>query len=157
AERVFRCPAADAIGQPIDRFIPGGLPRGVEGEPCVVRESRVRTVAYTARHQLLGTRADGTEFPLEASVSEVEVTGRLFRALLAREQSPRETEPNGLVGEVRSVALPRAPAPDAPPRPVPSERRAAPRLTALNSIHVHLLAGPDHSPEVAGVRDASAG
>ncbi len=66
AEAVFRCSAADALGTPAARFIPGG-----DGPPTE------------------GVRADGTHFPLEASAARVDFGGRAFTLTLARDVTDR--------------------------------------------------------------------
>lgn len=71
AERIFRCSAAEALGQPLDRFIPADArhihQRLIDDfsarQPGMHKMSGVRAVN--------GLRADGELFPLEASLSQV--------------------------------------------------------------------------------------
>lgn len=83
AERMFGCPAAAAIGSPIDRFIPGRF-----------REAHARHIVDFARTgatsramgrlgSLRGLRSDGEEFPIEASISQIGIAGgKLFTVIL---------------------------------------------------------------------------
>ncbi|HKT35348.1 MAG TPA: PAS domain S-box protein [Nitrospira sp.] len=89
AEAMFRCPAAEAIGQPIDRFIPARFQHahrhhierfGRSGETSR-KMGKLGTVA--------GLRSDGTEFPLEASISHVTVEGNKFFTVILRDVSER--------------------------------------------------------------------
>ncbi len=72
AEAVFRCSAMDAIGSSIDRFIParyrGEHRKHVErfGETGVTERKMGRQQPV-----LIGLRADGEEFPIEASISQI--------------------------------------------------------------------------------------
>jgi hypothetical protein len=82
AESIFRCPAGEAIGQSVERFIPQSM-RTVHSDrlrqACEKPEQRqlVRSVSG------FGLRAGGEEFPCEASVSDIEVKGhRLFTVIL---------------------------------------------------------------------------
>jgi PAS domain S-box-containing protein len=73
AEQMFRCPAADAIGHPLDRFIP---PRAREAHRRHVEEfgrSGASARRMGALGEVTGLRADGEEFPIEASISQAEV------------------------------------------------------------------------------------
>jgi PAS domain S-box-containing protein len=93
AERVFGCPGAEAIGRPLDRFIPerfrvmhndASRRFGENGGMC-------RLTALTA------LRADGAEFPIEASISKIEVGGRklftvILRDITERRQAESERE-----------------------------------------------------------------
>lgn len=83
AEKIFRCSAADAIGRPLDQFIPARF-----------REAHRRHIAHfgatgiTMRRMgdqtvLYGLRTGGEEFPIEASISQVTAGGnRLFTVIL---------------------------------------------------------------------------
>ena len=81
AETMFRCPKDRAIGRPVTEFIPDEL--DVKGKNPSGSLS-VRLQAGTR-----GFRADGEEFPLEASVSRVEVEGRKFYTLVIRDVTER--------------------------------------------------------------------
>ena len=83
AERIFRCEASKAIGQPLDRFIPARL--------CPAHREHVRAFGATGAtsramgklKHLTALRADGMEFPIEASISQTEVGGgKLFTAIV---------------------------------------------------------------------------
>jgi PAS domain S-box-containing protein len=83
AEKLFLFPAEDAIGQPLDRFIPERFrmahKRHVEdfGKTHVTRRSMGSLGA------LFGLRADGEEFPIEASISQIEgADGKLYTVIL---------------------------------------------------------------------------
>jgi two-component system cell cycle sensor histidine kinase/response regulator CckA len=85
AERMFRCPAAVAIGQPIGRFIlPQHTPAPGEEAPDA------GSMTLFLRSGRRGVRADGEEFPLEASVSRVRVAGRHYYAVVARDITGRQ-------------------------------------------------------------------
>ncbi len=89
AEQVFRCPAADAIGRPIDRFIPERF-RAAHYQD-VMRFAETGTTTRTMGHlgTVYGLRADGEEFPMEATISKVEVGGHPILTVIARDVSER--------------------------------------------------------------------
>lgn len=89
AEQMFRCSAGAALGQSMDRFIPARF-----------RERYLRHLAKFARMGrdarvpgafgvLCGLRADGEEFPVEASVSQVKVDGQELLTLILRDITER--------------------------------------------------------------------
>ncbi len=84
AEEMFRCPAAEAIGTPLSRFIPQGFQQAKNGG---------RTSHDSSSNRLLETqtafRADGEEFPVEGSVSQVEVAGQTIFTIILRDISER--------------------------------------------------------------------
>lgn len=88
AEQMFRCKAEDAMGQPIERFIPGRY-RDIHREPV---ETFDRATTTTRRMGALGTisgfRADGEEFPAEAAISQVEAGGQKLFTVILRDISP---------------------------------------------------------------------
>ncbi len=90
AENVFGFPAAEILGQPLDRLIPG-VYRGAHGEH--VRrfgKSGVTRRAMGALAPVRGLRADGTDFPIEASISQVRIDGRLFFTAILRDITERQ-------------------------------------------------------------------
>jgi PAS domain S-box-containing protein len=89
AERMFQCSFQDALGQPLDNFIP---PRYREAHRQHVRgfgQSGVTSRRMGQLGTVLGLRADGVEFPLEASISHVTVEGNHFLTAILRDVSER--------------------------------------------------------------------
>ncbi|HYL80615.1 MAG TPA: PAS domain S-box protein, partial [Candidatus Acidoferrum sp.] len=100
AERVFRCPASEVLGQPIDRFIPETLRARHRDYVRAFGQSNVTSRQAHTLGTLIGLRADGEEFPMEAAISQAEVAGqKLFTVILRditqrklAEQALRESE-----------------------------------------------------------------
>ena len=110
AQRMFGCTAAQALGADLSRFIPQRL-REVHARH--VREfdaSGATELPVTKRGVVVGLRADGTEFPLEASISRVDVRSeigprRYFTALLRdlSEEQGLKAEIDALKRRMRAV------------------------------------------------------
>ncbi len=85
AEKMFGCATAEAIGQPIDRFIP-------EHREHIrsFGETRVTKRSMGALGALSGVRANGEEFPIEASISQIELEGRKLYTLILRDITGRK-------------------------------------------------------------------
>ncbi|MBS0447078.1 MAG: PAS domain S-box protein [Proteobacteria bacterium] len=75
AETLFGVAAADAIGSGIDRYIAGGGALPAPGTP--------RTAGTL--HELTGKRANGEAFPLEASLSQLQIDDRLLTTVVLRD------------------------------------------------------------------------
>ena len=76
AEAMFLCSADEAIGQPIDRFI-ADLFRGEQREHMIdFGETKMTPRAMGSLGEVRGMRANGEEFPIEASISQVESDGQ---------------------------------------------------------------------------------
>jgi two-component system, cell cycle sensor histidine kinase and response regulator CckA len=90
AERVFGILSADVIGQPIDRFIPERY--RVNHRQHVVGFGRTGTTsrAMNALGTILGVRSNGEEFPLEASISQTDVSGQKLYTVILRDISERK-------------------------------------------------------------------
>jgi PAS domain S-box-containing protein len=86
AEQVFRCTAADAVGLPVQVFIPPSpeLPTDLFG-PLADKAHLCAT--WFEQH---GVRTDGKTFPLEASISSADVAGRQFRIVIVRDVTERK-------------------------------------------------------------------
>lgn len=84
AEQVFRCSAMEAIGSPIERFIPARYREAHRQHVERFGETGV-TERKMGRQQpvLIGLRADGEEFPIEASISQIEDDhGKLYTVMM---------------------------------------------------------------------------
>jgi two-component system sensor kinase len=89
AERIFRCRATEALGSSLDRFIPERFRaahrdhvRRFGATGATVRRMGSETVLY-------GLRADGEEFPIEASISQVTVNGKQLLTVILHDISTR--------------------------------------------------------------------
>jgi PAS domain S-box-containing protein len=79
AERTFGYTAQEAMGQPIDMLIPERFRAMHAKHVTQFAESGKQSLLMSARRQVFGLRKDGTEFPMAASVSRLDVGGeRLF-------------------------------------------------------------------------------
>ena len=90
AEQIFRCPSADAIGAGIGRLIPGQL---LKPQPRYEAESDdTHTPMRRAREHLAltGVRADGAEFPIDASISQVQLHGVEHFIVILRDITERK-------------------------------------------------------------------
>jgi len=90
AETVFRCSRVDAIGAPLERFIPARFRERHRGH----LERFGRTGATSRRMNdatmLWGLRADGEEFPLEASISQTQGEAGRFYTVIVRDITLRK-------------------------------------------------------------------
>jgi len=90
AEKMFRCEAGEAVGQPLDRFIPARFRpehrRHIEG----FGRTGVTTRAMAGARAVAGLRSDGEEFPLEASISQIEAGGQKLYTVIMRDITERK-------------------------------------------------------------------
>jgi PAS domain S-box-containing protein len=91
AERIFGCPVAEAAGSPIDRFIPARFREAHRGHVERFGKTGITTRRMGARLELFGLRANGEEFPIDASISQVTVGGRRLYTVILRDVSERRT------------------------------------------------------------------
>lgn len=87
AEKLFRCSAAEAIGQPIERFIPGSFNVAHRDDGHGLDKTAVKHDPTSSWRLTIGRRADGEEFPLEASISQVEVGTKKLYTIIHREST----------------------------------------------------------------------
>jgi PAS domain S-box-containing protein len=86
AESMFRCTEAEALGQSLERFIPHGFPAALSqasdqtGEP---------PRSLPPLGSLTGKRADGAEFPIEASISQTVESGQEICTVILRDVTGR--------------------------------------------------------------------
>jgi PAS domain S-box-containing protein len=83
AEKMFRCPAVEALGQSLDRFIPARFRESHRDHIRVFGETNVTQRAMGKTRSLFGLRSNGEEFPIEASISQIDDEGhKLFTAII---------------------------------------------------------------------------
>ena len=89
AERVFRWPRAAIVGQALDVLIPERYRPAHRGH--IERFGRTATTSRGMGSQtvLYGLRADGEEFPIEASISQHEEGGRKLFTVILRDVAER--------------------------------------------------------------------
>ena len=90
AEEVFGCSASEAVGQSIERFIPQQFRAAHEGHLRNFAHTGVTSRSMGALGELGALRADGQEFPIEASISQVEVAGRKAFTVILRDITHRK-------------------------------------------------------------------
>ncbi|MGB8337446.1 MAG: CHASE domain-containing protein [Burkholderiales bacterium] len=90
AENVFRCKAEDAIGSPLSCFLPERF-RAAHHQH-VERFGATGTSERRMGKQLAlyGLRADGEEFPIEASISQIEQYGKKLYTVMLRDITQRK-------------------------------------------------------------------
>ena len=89
AERMFRCAAAEAIGEPLDRFIPQQFRTSHHTHIRNFGAAGATSRAMGNLGKICGLRADGEEFPLEASISQIENDGEQIYTVILRDVTER--------------------------------------------------------------------
>jgi len=83
AEKMFLCSAAQALGQPVSKFIPQRFREGHRLHFRKFGDDGVTGRATGALNPLSALRTNGEEFPIEASISRMETNGsRLFTVIV---------------------------------------------------------------------------
>jgi len=107
AERMFGCTAAEALGRPLDRFIPARFRAAHRAHVRAFGQTGVTSRDMGQLGDLSGLRADGQEFPIEASISQTEAGGvKLFTVILRdiTERKAAEAELGRSQGQLRALA-----------------------------------------------------
>jgi two-component system, cell cycle sensor histidine kinase and response regulator CckA len=89
AEKMFICPAPQAVGSPLDRFIPARF-RDVHRDHI----RRFGAAGATTRSMfspgvLTALRSDGEEFPIEAAISQIKAAGQKLYTVILRDITER--------------------------------------------------------------------
>src|SRR2546421_706992 len=90
AEKMFRCLAADVVGQPIERFIPQRFRPQHAGHIRRFGETGVTSRGMGTLGALWALRADGEEFQIEASISQIETRGKKLFTVILRDVTERK-------------------------------------------------------------------
>jgi PAS domain S-box-containing protein len=89
AERMFRCAEAEALGEPIERFVPQRFRAAHAGHIRDFGETNVTNRTVGALGGLWALRADGEELRIEASISSVERRGKKLFTVILRDITER--------------------------------------------------------------------
>jgi PAS domain S-box-containing protein len=89
AEKMFGCPASEAIGSSIDRFIPQRFRAGHGAHLRRFGETQQTSRTMGTLGALWALRSNGEEFPIEASISHVEDAGKKLFTVIIRDITER--------------------------------------------------------------------
>jgi PAS domain S-box-containing protein len=90
AERIFRCPASAALGQHIEGFIPARWRAAHRKHMAAFGATGVTSRSIGALETFRGLRADGEEFPIEASISHIEAARHELYTVIIRDVTERQ-------------------------------------------------------------------
>jgi len=89
AEGMFGCPAWEVLGEPLDRFLPSRYREHHQEHVQRFGEAGVTTRSMVSPGILFGLRANGEEFPIEATISQVQVAGQKLYTVILRDITGR--------------------------------------------------------------------
>jgi PAS domain S-box-containing protein len=111
AERMFRCTVEEAIGESIDRYIPERFRDAHHRHIADFGYSNTTKRLMGSLGAVFGLRANGEEFLIEASISQIETAGQklftvILRDITARQQTEeRLIEQAALLNHARDAIL----------------------------------------------------
>jgi PAS domain S-box-containing protein len=90
AEQMFRCPATTAIGQSIEQFVPPRFQQAHEQYIRAFSQTGTTSRSMQAPGTLSAVRADGEEFPIEATISQIVTAGQKIYTVIIRDITERK-------------------------------------------------------------------
>jgi PAS domain S-box-containing protein len=103
AEAVFRCRRDDVLGERLDRLLPARFRDAHRLHIQRFGETGVTSRAMGERPALRGLRADGEEFPVEASISHTRQEGQDFYTVILRDTTRREQYEQAILRQQREL------------------------------------------------------
>ncbi|HEX9385746.1 MAG TPA: PAS domain S-box protein [Anaerolineales bacterium] len=89
AEAMFRCDHSEALGQPLNRFIPERFREAHHKYVHNFGQTGVTNRAMKRSAIVFGRRSNGDEFPCEASISQINIAGKKIYTVILRDVSDR--------------------------------------------------------------------
>lgn len=102
AEAIFGYAANEVIGQPLTMLMPERFQVTHVGHVNQFRHSQVSARRMGDRTEILGQRKSGEVFPAEASISKIEIGGRLIYTTVLRDVTERKASQEALESEVEA-------------------------------------------------------
>ncbi len=90
AEKIFGYSVQEALGQPLDLLMPLRFAHAHRQHVAGFSKSDTRARTMGQRGEIFGRRKDGTEFPAEASISQLELSGERILTVILRDISDRK-------------------------------------------------------------------
>ena len=90
AQTIFGCSEKDALGGPLNRFLPQRFRAAYTQHFRACAGAGVTTPSTGAMPELCGVRTDGTEFPIELSLSQIDVAGKKLYTAIVRDITERK-------------------------------------------------------------------
>jgi PAS domain S-box-containing protein len=90
AESMFQRKAADVIGRPLDQLLPKRFTKRHARHVDAFAQTGVSNRAMGSLGALRALRADGSEFPIEASISQTSIAGEKLLTAIVRDITERQ-------------------------------------------------------------------
>jgi PAS domain S-box-containing protein len=103
AEQVFRCPRGEALGGPLERFIPQRFRAPHRGHIEHFGRTGVTSRRMGDVTTLWGVRSDGEEFPIEASISQAGEAANRYYTVILRDSTLRKQADDALKNSQREL------------------------------------------------------
>ncbi len=97
AEKMFGCDVGKAIGSPLERFMPLRFRAGHRLHIDQFGASGVRSRIMAPQREIIGLRADGKEFPIELTISQVKLHGEIIYTAILRDITDRKMAQEQLI------------------------------------------------------------
>lgn len=105
AESMFMCSVEEAMEQSIERFIPARFRSAHAEHVRKFGRTRITMRSMGALGAIFGLRANGEEFPIEASISQIEASGQKFYTVILRDITERKHAEEALKEHARILDL----------------------------------------------------
>jgi PAS domain S-box-containing protein len=89
AEVIFRCAADEVIGKPLERFIPQQARTAHHRHLTEYGKRHDAVRAMSTDRVVMGLRADGEEFPIDATISQIDLRGKRRYVAVLRDVTER--------------------------------------------------------------------
>lgn len=89
AEKMFQCAAGEALGSSIDRFIPARYRATHKDHVAAFGRTGITSRSMKSLGEIFGLRTNGEEFPIEASISQINVGTEKIYTVILRDISDR--------------------------------------------------------------------